>query len=210
MNDMVSGPAVLVEGEARFTERDFTAPFLATRKRVSRVSMFAACLALLAVSLLLVGRQAWLAGFSGAVAMMFGFLGLWQTLGPKYLARQHMQGLNDDEIPVRYRFDQEGLTISGSWGQSLYRYRGIHAYFEYRTTILVQTGPVLRMVVPKRAFAPEDLKTVLELLKSNVKPRTAASGGLSPALLWRLVALWVAVLLLVLVAAGLIDLGSLR
>jgi hypothetical protein len=200
---------VWVEGETQFVEQDFIAPFLVMRKRASRVSMFAVCSALLLVSVMLVGRQAWLAGFAGAVGAVFGFLGVWHSIGPRYLARQHILGVNDDELAVRFRFDQEGMTISGSWGTSFYRYRGIHAYSEYRATFLVQTGPVLRMVVPKRAFSPADLETVRGLLTSKVKPRISASGGAGSGLIWRYVALWIAVLLLVLIAAGVIDVRGL-
>ena len=98
----------------------FTAPFLVMRKRGSRVSMFAVCAALLLVSVMLVGRQAWLAGFAGAVGTVFGVLGVWHSVGPRYLARQHISGVNDDELAVRIRFDQDGMTISGSWGTSFY------------------------------------------------------------------------------------------
>ena len=204
------GDSVCVEGETRFTEEDFAAPFLIMRKLGSRISMFAACAALLVVSVLLVGRQAWLAGFAGAVGMVFGFLGIWHSVGPRHLARQHIQGIKEDEFAVRFRFDQDGMTVSGSWGTSFYRYRGIHAYSEHRSTILVQTGPVLRMVVPKRAFSPEDLETVRGLLRTRVRPRTTWSGQGGRGLVWRYVALWVAILLLVLLAAGVIDLGSAR
>ena len=197
-----------VQGAARFIEDDFVAAFLATRKRGSRVLMLAACVALLLVSVLLLGRQAWLAGFAGAVAAVFGFLSVWHAAGPRYLARQHIQGLNEDEFAVRFRFDQDGMTISGSWGSSFYRYCGIHEYVEYGSSILVQTGPVLRMVVPKRAFSPEDLQTVRDLLKSRVKPRTTSRGERGSELAWRYVALWIALLLLVLVAAGVIDFGG--
>ena len=196
-----------VEGEAQFVEEDFSAPFLAMRKRRDRVSMLAVCAALLAVSVLLVGRQPWLAGFAGAVGLVFGFLGIWHSAGPRYLGRQHIQGLNEDEIPVRFRFDQEGMTISGSWGTSFYRYCGIHSYTERGSAILVQTGPMLRMVVPKRAFSPADLETVRGLLKSRVKPR-AGSVEPQPGLVWRYVALWVAIVLLLLVAAGVIRVGG--
>jgi hypothetical protein len=201
---------VRVEGAALFSERDFLLPFLATRRRASRISLLAACAVLLMVSVLLLKRQTWLSGFSGAVGTMFLFLGIWHSLGPRYLARQHVQGLHPDEIPVRYGFDEEGMTISGSWGTSFYRYRGIHAFVEYRTALLVQTGPVLRMVVPKRAFSHGDLQVVLGLLRSNVKARASALGTPGSGLMWRYFVLWVTLLLLVLVAAGVIDLSGWR
>jgi hypothetical protein len=197
-----------VEGEARFIEEDFAAAFASTHKRAARVSLFALCAALLVVSVLLVGRQAWLAGFAGAVGLLCGFMGIWQSAGPRYVARQHIRGMNEDEFAVRFRFDENGMTIAGSWGSSCYRYRGIHAYTEQRSTILVQTGPVLRTVVPKRAFSREDLETVRALLKARVKPRTASAAALGASLAWRYVALWVAIVLLLLVAAGVINVGS--
>jgi len=204
----VDEPATSVEGEARFIEEDFIGPFMALRRRESRLSMFSVCAALLLVSVLLMARQPWLAGFSAAVGIVFGFLAIWHSAGPRYLARQHIQGLNEDEITVRFRFDEQGMTISGSWGTSFYRYRGIHQVSEHRSTLLVQTGPVLRMVVPKRAFSTEDLETVRRLLKQHVKPRTnQASGSEGAGLLWRHIALWLAIVLLVLIAAGVIDVG---
>ena len=199
--------SMCVEGEARFTEQDFTLPFLAIRKRASRTPMVAACGVLLLVSVLLLRRQTWLSGFSGAVGTMFLFLAVWQSVGPWHLARQHIQGLTAEEIRVRYRFDEEGMTISGSWGTSFYRYCGIHAFVEHPTALLVQTGPVLRVVVPKRAFSPQNLQVVVGLLRSRVKPRTSVS---SSGLVWRYVLLWVTLLMLVLVAAGVIDFSRWR
>jgi hypothetical protein len=196
------------EGQARFIEEDFAAAFASTHKRASRVSLFAVCAALLVVSVLLVGRQAWLAGFAGAVGLLCGFMGLWQSAGPRYLARQHIRGMNDDEFAVHFRFDEDGMLIGGSWGRSFHRYSGIHAYTEHRSTILVQTGPVLRTVVPKRAFSQPDLETVRALLKSRVKPRTTSAAEPAASLAWRYVALWVAIVLLLLVAAGVIHVGN--
>lgn len=199
-----------MQGEARFIEEDFVLAFSALRTRASRVSVFVACATLLVVSVLLLGRQVWLSGFAAAVAVVFGFLGIWHSAGPRYLARRHMRGLAEDEAAVRFRFDQEGMTLGGSWGTSFYRYQGIHAYFEYPSAILVQTGPIVRMVVPNRAFSAEDLAVVRGLLASRVRPRTGSSGEPENGLVWRHVALWIALLLLVLVASGVIDLGAAR
>jgi hypothetical protein len=196
-----------VEGETRFVEEDFLVPFLVLRSRANRYTMFAAGVALLAVSVMLSGRQPWLAGFGGAVGVMFWFLGMWHSVGPRFFARQHVHGMTEAEFPVRFRFDEEGMTISGSWGTSLYRYRGMHSFTELRSCILVQTGPVFRMVVPKRAFSAEDRRVVLELLRTRVTPRGTSSD--SPRrLVWRYVALWVGIVLLALIAAGVIDIGG--
>jgi hypothetical protein len=197
-----------VEGEARFIEEDFSVPFFPTHRRASRASTFALCLALLTASVLLLGRHAWLAGFAGALGLLFGFLGIWHTAGPRYLARQFIRGLNEDEFPVRFRFDQDGMTISGTWGSSFYRYSGIHSYTEHRSKILVQTGPVLRTVVPKRAFSSADLEIVQALLRSRVKPRATSAEPSGASLTVRYVALWVAIVLLLLVAMGVIDVGG--
>lgn len=200
--------SVCVEGQAQFIEEDFVTSFLALQSRTYRASMFAGCVALLVVSVLLLGKEPWLAGFAGAVGAVFGLSGLWQSVGPRVLARQHIRAITEDELPVRFRFDENGMTVSGSWGQSFYRYRGMHNYLDLHSTILVQTGPVLRMVVPKRAFSANNRKLVLELLRTRVAPRPHSSGEPSRALIWRAVALWIGIVLLLLVAAGVIDFGG--
>ncbi len=202
-----AGP-VCVEGEAQFIEDDFVNSFLALQKWSYRASMFAGCLALGVVSVLLLSKAPWLAGFSGAVGAVFGLAGLWQSVGPRVLARQHIRAISQDELPVRFRFDESGMTVSGSWGTSFYRYRGMHSFMDLRSTILVQTGPVLRMVVPKRAFSADDRRVVLELLRTRVTPRPHASEETSRALVWRAIALWIGILLLLLIAAGVIDFGG--
>jgi len=200
--------SVCVEGEAQFIEEDFVNSFLALQKWSYRASMFAGCLALALVSILLLSKAPWLAGFAAAVGAVFGLSALWQSVGPRVLARQHIRAIHPDELPVRFRFDESGMTVSGSWGTSFYRYRGMQNFLDLRSTILVQTGPVLRMVVPKRAFSADDRKTVLELLRTRVSPRPHASGEPSRALVWRAVVLWIGILLLLLVAAGVIDFGG--
>jgi hypothetical protein len=200
--------SVCVEGEARFIEEDFVNSFLAVQKWSHRAFMFAGCVALALVSVMLLNKAPWLAGFAGAVGAVFGLSGLWQSAGPRVLARQHLRAIHEDELPVRFRFDESGMTVSGSWGTSFYRYGGMHDFTDLRSTILVQTGPVLRMVVPKRAFSADDRKIVLELLRTRVTRRPHSSGEPSRALVWRAIVLWIGILLLLLIAAGVIDFGA--
>ena len=197
-----------MEGQAQFIEEDFVSSFLALQKWSYRASMFAGCAALILVSVLLLGKAPWLGGFAGAVGAVFGLSGLWQSVGPRVLARQHIRAISQEELPVRFRFDDSGMTVSGSWGTSFYRYGGMHNYLDLRSTILVQTGPVLRMVIPKRAFSADERKVVLDLLRTRVTPRLHSSEQPTRALLWRAIALWIGILLLLLIAAGVIDFGG--
>jgi YcxB-like protein len=86
------------------------------------------------------------------------------------LAAQHL-----DEGDVHYRFDQGGMTICAPGRSNSTTYRVMHRFREGRQSFLLYAGPHLASIVPKRAFAAEDLPRLRALLAGNVEPHRAVS-----------------------------------
>jgi YcxB-like protein len=101
---------------------------------------------------------------------LYSFLCVWAFVAPKLAARRILRGLvKAGDNQVLYRFDAEGGTIRASGSTSTFAYRVLTRVRESRTTLLLTVGTGSTAIVPKRAFSPDDLARLQQVLAANVK-----------------------------------------
>jgi hypothetical protein len=109
---------------------------------------------------------------SGSLLIVGGavlVIGRWRTPAAT-LRSQHL-----DEGDVSYRFDEGGLTVCAPGRTATVAYRVLDQFAEGKSAFLLHSATAVS-IIPKRAFAPQDVDRLRELLAANVK----AAPGLRP------------------------------
>ncbi len=106
----------------------------------------------------------------GAYAAIFGLFCVWVFFSPRLAARKLLRVLvKAGDNQVLYRFDAEGGTVRASGATTTFAYRVLTRVRESRATLFLTIGAGSTSLVPKRAFSPEDLARLRQLLAANVK-----------------------------------------
>ncbi len=85
---------------------------------------------------------------------------------------------------VTFRFDRYGLAVETSKRQAKMAWEVLHRALPTKFAFLVYTSPNTLEVVPKRAFAAEDLETLRRWLRQRVRTRPAPRMFRKVILLW--------------------------
>jgi hypothetical protein len=166
----------VINGSIAITESDLAQGIAALsayfRLRWFLVLMFVAMVVGVAASGMADSGSRWAP--SGAA---FGFLCVWAFIAPKLTARKILRGLvKAGDNQVLYRFDAEGGTIRASGSTTTFAYRVLTRVRESPTTLFLTVGTATTSIVPKRAFSPDDLARLQQLLAANVKTEKLAGS----------------------------------
>ncbi len=108
--------------------------------------------------------------YPGLVAIAGGlyliFVGIWGRVSFRRRFRKNeplYQGLEGE-------FSNEGLTIRASREETRAKWEHYTGFLETPNLLLLQTPDGSCVVIPKRAFAPAELDSVLQLVRSKVGP----------------------------------------
>jgi hypothetical protein len=183
---MSSDDGVVINGSIAITEADLVQGIAALsayfRLRWFLIAVFGVMILALGASGMAGSGSQWAP--SGAV---FGFLCVWAFIAPKLGARKILRGLvKAGDNQVLYRFDAEGGTIRASGSSTTFAYRVLTRVRESPTTLLLTVGTASTSIVPKRAFSPDDLARLQQLLAANVKAENlrGSRNALKIALVW--------------------------
>jgi hypothetical protein len=109
---------------------------------------------------------------------------------PRYRARRAIRSLAArGDINVSYRFDDAGVTIRSAGATATFAYRTLVKVREGKTAFVLYTTPLLGNIVPKRAFASEEIPQVRSYLAAATKVRSMAGFPVKGLLAWLLLVL---------------------
>jgi hypothetical protein len=111
-------------------------------------------------------------------------------VGPRVMARRTLAAMPDHAI--RYRADADELTIATTGSTVTRSWERITRMLEKPAAFLIWVGPGAVQVIPKRAFKERDLTWLREQL---VRGSTASKARAPAAKRWRVVLLWIALVL---------------
>lgn len=148
-------------------------------------------LGLAATGVVLLARQRTLQG-----AVLLG-LGLFATVAynaPEHIASRWYQRTPPKARAVTYTLGPQGLVIVSELSREFHPWAKLNAVGEAPDTFMIWLDEKLFVVVPKRAFAPEDVARVSELLRSRLGEKQSEPRPLIP--IWLVALLGVVALLL--------------
>lgn len=173
-----------VVGEARLTEADFVAvwsslpEFRRRRWSVSYVLTSSGVVVLsgLAGVMMLPDRMGWLF-LMAAAAFLFVAGTMWwlpRERARSTWARRAMKATGDE--PVRFGFDERGMSVESHASEHRLPWAELTRWLELEHALLVYAGPTL-ILVPKRAFAADQVELVRALLEGRITPRPPPEPG---------------------------------
>jgi hypothetical protein len=160
-----------------------------TRRFVRAALGLGLCLA--ATGVILLARQRTLQG-----AVLLG-LGLFSTVAynaPEHIASRWYQRTPAKARAVKYTLSPQGLVIVSELSKEFHPWTELHALGEAPDTFMIWIDEKLFVVVPKRAFAPDDVGRASKLLLSRLGEKQRDPRPLLP--LWLVAVLGAAALLL--------------
>ena len=122
-------------------------------------------------------------GVGALIALCAVAFGIWR--GRLRWARGALVTLQAQE-GILFRFDDYGFFFKAPGREARFAWGTMYRYIEAGPSFLVYTGPLSLVVIPKRAFAPEDERQLDALLRERIRSRPLA--GTAP--VGRLVVLW--------------------
>jgi hypothetical protein len=160
LDDPVADDGEIIRGTIRFTEDDVRRG-LRDRSPLGRVyGAFAAAL------FVVLGAMAVASG-NGSL-LLVGGVWAWLAVARWRAAAATLRAQHLDEGEVSYRFDEGGVTICAPGRTASTAYRVLDQFAEGRSAFLLHSPTVVN-VIPKRAFAPEDLPRLRALLAASMQ-----------------------------------------
>lgn len=122
-----------------------------------------------------------------AVVLIFwGFL----FIIPRYRARRAIRSLAArGDVDVSYRFDDAGVTLRSAGATATFAYRTLVKVREGKTAFVLYPTPLLGNIVPKRAFASQEIPQIRSYLTAATKVRSMAGFPVKGLLAWVLLVL---------------------
>jgi hypothetical protein len=90
---------------------------------------------------------------------------------PELHARLALANWTAEERRLDYRLTKDGFDTVGKKGRTRIRWPAIHRFAEGPDSFVIQASETMRTVIPKRAFAGDDIPTVRAMLTEWVTPR---------------------------------------
>lgn len=97
------------------------------------------------------------------------------------------------ELDLRYEFTDAGYKIASRNRSGEATWEALHGWFEGPSILALQTSQQVYEVIPKRAFASEDLTALRTVLQQHIRAR-ASPGSLFARYRWLI--LWAILILL--------------
>lgn len=148
-------------------------------------------LGLAAIGVLLLARHRTL---QGAVLLGLGLFAMVAYNAPEHIAGRWYQRTPPKARAVKYTVGPQGLVIVSELSKEFHPWNKLHAVGEAPDTFMIWLDEKLFVVVPKRAFAPDDVARVSKLLLSRLGAKQREPRPLLP--LWLVAVLGAAALLL--------------
>jgi hypothetical protein len=89
-------------------------------------------------------------------------------LCPYYSARKQFSGSPSAKLLINVEASEDGLHFKTDESDSSTTWRTFVKWRERKTVFVLFSSPVVFYVLPKRAFAPEQVEELREMLKRNV------------------------------------------
>ena len=93
----------------------------------------------------------------------------------EYLATARAQ--SNDGVAVRFKFDDYGCHVRGAGGDWRRKWRALRGYIETKQAFLIYLTQVATVIVPKRAFAPQEQARLRAELSTRIRQRNKHGGG---------------------------------
>jgi hypothetical protein len=177
-------PKRSVVGEARLTEADFVATwsslpeFRRRRWSVPYVLTSSGVIVLsgLAGVMMLPDRMGWLFLVAAAALLLVAGTMWWlpRERAKSSWARRAMKATGDE--PVRFGFDEQGMSVESDASEHRLPWAELTRWLELEHALLVYAGPTL-ILVPKRAFAADQVELVRALLATRITRRPPTEPG---------------------------------
>ncbi len=160
------------------TERDFREAFVAHRNarlafrlatRMFGAGMVLLLLASVLAGILLPGGRQTLQSLM-PVYLLFGAIVLVIWLGPWQAARSQFRGQPAARGPKTLTTTDSGMEWEGTTAKSEVHWPAYVRWCESNSMLLIYPSPALFVIVPKRAFTPEQLAEFRQLLEQNIGP----------------------------------------
>lgn len=104
----------------------------------------------------------------GALGCGLGLLGFAAYHLPEQIARHWFAHTPPAARRVKYTLGAQGLIISSELSRELHDYHRLYGYQQVPDSFLIWTTARLFVIVPKRAFAPEDVPRVSARLEQQL------------------------------------------
>ncbi len=99
-------------------------------------------------------------------------------------AARIVEDKTDAARDVRYEFGRTGYSIVTPVTTVRAEWASLHHVHEGLSTFFLYTASNAYQLVPKRAFRPEDIPRIRDLLRAHVTPRAAKSSAARVVVLW--------------------------
>lgn len=160
-----------------------------TRRFVRAALALGLCLAGAGVTLLALHRT-----LQGAVLLGLGLFATIAYNAPEHIASRWYQRTPPKARAVKYTLNPQGLVIVSELSKEFYPWAKLYALGEAPDTFMIWRDEKLFVVMPKRAFAPDDVARASKLLSARLGEKQKDPRPLVP--IWLVALLGVLALLL--------------
>jgi YcxB-like protein len=106
----------------------------------------------------------------GWVLLALGMAAFAAHNAPEVIAQRWFAKTPEPARSLRYTLNPQGLIVASDVSQQFYSWSDLYGFQAVPEALLVWVSAQLFLIVPKRAFGPEDLPRVVEQLERHVGP----------------------------------------